>query len=502
MATGGTLAPSQGPRQSAAAVALGAPKGVSRAKAPGKVPGGGRYLNKASGKMESAQQIKDYRAPANPHPSRAIGAQAVPAARPPSRGQTVFNPAEHQYNEAQLTHLGTVQAQNQQQAELGQYGRQAGEVSGQEQAVQKAYGGIANTTNTLLGTLAGQSAEGAKTAENQAADAALQAGKSVETAGQNAASLTAGYLSPEVKAQLQSESARAGATGQAGTSLAANLGQNENNYMANMRAAAAQKATEGSSQIAGTYGKQLGLIRGKEAEATAKVVPNSLKFANELGQKQFTDIITKGGLNLKQNTLEQKAGETAAKNKVTERGQNLAVQRNRENATQRETASERSAHQKEAASERSAASKIKAAAEKRTGKGSTAAQDKIFSELGSAASRIASFRSGKKPLNDQAIREAISSGQFKEGYSVKNSKTGKVEQKVRINHQKAIGNQVIVQAALEAWNTHTISKQTRNELKAQGYEPGNDAEVVAELFGPQPPPEKASPLVSPAVRKG
>lgn len=433
--------------------------------------------------MESAQQMKAFRPPAGPHPSRALGATAVKA---PSKGQTVFDPSNHSYNEAQLAHLGTIQAQQQEQAELGPLRAQYGQIAGQEGATQKAFGGYADTTNSLLGTLANQTAEGAKTFENQQADAALQAGKTVETAGQNASSLTAGYLTPEVKAQLASESARAGATGQAGTSFAANLGQGQNNYMANMRAAAAMKATEGHGQIASTFGKQLAANQAAQNAAVGKVAPNALKFGNELGQKAFTDRITQAGLGIKSATLQQKGAEGKAKNAVTERGQNLAVVRNRENVSQREAANQRTTATSRENSERSTAAKIKAASEKRTGGLSTAAQNKIFSELGSAASRVQTFRSGKAKLTDQAIREAISSGQSKEGY--KNTKGQKA---VRINHQKAIGNQVIINAALEAWNTHTISQQTRTELEAQGYKPGSNAEIVEELYGSQPTPQAA-----------
>jgi hypothetical protein len=314
--TGGTLAPSQGPRQSAAARALGAPKGVTRPAKAGKIPGAGRSAQNAA----RADAKADYH---EAHPSRAIGQRSVPA---PTRSPSVFDPLHNTYSEPELERLGVDQAGDQQKMELSQYGRQAKEVLAQEGATQKAFQGYANTTNTLLGQQQQEAQTSAKTFENQQAESALQAGKAIETAGQNAASLTGGYLDPAVKAQLLSESQRAGTAGQAGTSFAANLGQNEMNYMGNLRAVAAQKATEGHAQIAGTYGKQLGTIRGRAAEATAKVVPNSLKFANEIGQKQFTDAVTRQGLGIKQETLGAKVQEGKAKLAVQERGQNLSRQ--------------------------------------------------------------------------------------------------------------------------------------------------------------------------------
>jgi hypothetical protein len=234
-------------------------------------------------------------------------------------------------------------AQAQGKVELAPLQNQAKELSATEAAVQNRFKALGEAQQGNLAGIGAQAEAGAKTAANQAADNALKAGQSVETTGQTQAGLTGGFLSPEAKAEIAAEGQRAAGTGAAGKSLAEQSGQNENNLMSNLRAAAAAKVTEGAAGIANSYGKQLAVNQAKQGEVAGKVATNFGKLATELPQKAFNEKATEAGLGIKTNTLAQKAQETAAKNQVTERGQNAANARNRESVGQRETASQRTA---------------------------------------------------------------------------------------------------------------------------------------------------------------
>jgi hypothetical protein len=251
----------------------------------------------------------------------------------------VFDPLHRIYNGRELEHLGSDFAHDQLNAELGQYRNQENQIKGTEQTVSSRYGQAGKITEGALAGLQTGAEAGAKTYENQQAESALKAGQEVNTSGQNAVTRNGGYLDPQVQAALNAEGSRAAGIGGAQNTLASSLGANETNYMTNIRAAAAQRIQEGQRDIGTVYGKQLGTVRGKEAEATAKTVPNALKFGNEIGQKQFQDQMTARGLGIKTEALGVKAAEGQAKNRITERGQNLNRQTNVErNALARQKA--------------------------------------------------------------------------------------------------------------------------------------------------------------------
>jgi hypothetical protein len=129
--------------------------------------------------------------------------------------------------------------------------------------------------------------------------------------------------------------------------------------------------------------------------------------------------------------------------------------------------------------------RISAAAKKSTL--SLTQTNKLSEELGRAYAGVEKFRSGTVKLPDQAIREAVTSGKYEETYaSTKgtkvNAKGVKVAQRTA-TLGKAVGNQVLVTAAIELWNTHAISAATRDALGKMGYNPGNDAEIFTAVAG-------------------
>src|SRR5580692_7988050 len=138
-------------------------------------------------------------------------------------------------NPAQQQHLATKQVQQETQAELKPFREQAQQIAGTQQTVANRFQGYGEATDKLLGGIQGEQAASAKTFENQAADAAVKAQGEVNTTGQNAVTNNAGYEDPQLRSQLAAESGNVAGIGAAQQATAATLGQNEGNYLANIR---------------------------------------------------------------------------------------------------------------------------------------------------------------------------------------------------------------------------------------------------------------------------
>lgn len=310
-------------RLGAAAQALGAPKGVDRnprAQKPNPRPPG-LQLHSSKKQMPNA----------NPHKG---GPGQNQHAHPGPKSFLEMGPGE-------LRHSALKLAQSQGKAELGPLQGQAREISATEQAAQNRLKALGEAQDRNLGTLGQQAQESAKTAENRAAETALKSATGIETTGQAQAGLLGGYISPEARAELVAQGQQAAAQGRASTSLAQQSGQNQINYLTNLRAAAAAKATEGQSQLASQYARQLATNRQAQEAIPARTAANYQKLALDLPQKQFNEVAAKEALGLKGLSTREKARETrervaatirgqnstaasqAAQRRVTERGQNL-----------------------------------------------------------------------------------------------------------------------------------------------------------------------------------
>lgn len=284
MATGGTLAP--GVRQSAAAIALGAPR-VAGVKAQ---------------RPTSAKMPKATKAPAKlPRPAAKAPAPHAPA-KPAARPQ-IFNPLEGVQSGKELQGLARAGAHEIANSELTPLRQQSTQIGQNELGASERYGKYSEAANNLLGSVASQQQASAKTFENQAADSALQAGKVIDTAGQNQASLTDGYVSPELRAQLNAEASQSSAAGAAGNTFAQSSAQSGENLLAGIRGAAALRSVEGQQKITGNFQKQQQANQSQQATAIGRIGANTSKLQTELGQKQFTDAITQQSLGIKQGQL-------------------------------------------------------------------------------------------------------------------------------------------------------------------------------------------------------
>lgn len=447
------------------------PPGVPKGK-PGGPP---RFLNKASGRMETKQAMHAYRAPAAQRITATKGNTTVTGGhgnvKAPAKSWLDMNPSElHSY--------ATRSVQQNTQAELQPYRQKAGEIYGTEQAVAGRFGGYGQATDQQLQGLQSQAAEGAKTFNNQVADTALKARQGVETTGQNAQAQNAGYLDPQLRAALAAQQGNVAATGQAQQGAAQQMGQNEQSFMANLRAAATQRVAEGQQGIAANYGKQQAANTQAQNQLLGRQPGAITKLETELGQKQRNTQLAEIGLTGKERATAQKATETRERVGATIRGQNVGAETTRrgQNITAEHNAADlgyKNASLSEKtridnASIQEKAAKIQALLTK-TQKGTpvSPAQVKLSTELGAAYNTFRTLRSGPKGemASPKEVREILTRG--REGKRA----MPKVE------------NQVLITAAQELWYTHRVSKATRALMGKLGMNIGTDAEAFRAVDG-------------------
>ncbi len=229
----------------------------------------------------------------------------------------------------ELKHYATKTVQQATKTELEPFHRRSTELGAQEGAVAGRYGGYGKATDALLGGIQ-QGAEGsAKTFSNQVAENAQRASKEVETSGQNLTGM-AGGMDPQLRNQLLAQQGNVAGIGAAAGAAAGAQGQNEANFMTNLRAAAAQKVTEGQGQIAGAFAKQKGEVGQKESELLGKRGGRINELFTDLSQKQFTNRATEAGLGIKQGTLRVGERNAGAKELAAKTGaEKLGLERNK-----------------------------------------------------------------------------------------------------------------------------------------------------------------------------
>ena len=469
--TGGTAAPSI--RMNAAAQALGAPKAIGQ-RAQRSTSSKPR-LPRVGGQQHGITQHQAA-------PQRAPQQHAARAAAP--RGQLLaFNPGERYLNSQQLAKLGTNITRENAETQLQPLRQQSREIGGAENTALNRYQGMSQTGQQVLqGLQAGEEAS-AKTAQNNAAEAALQASRQIETSGQNAASATAGYQDPQVQQALAaSQGTAAGQGGSAAASQQA-MAASGSNLISNIRAAAAQRVTEGAGKLSQIYGQAQAKDAAEQRQILARQPEAAKSLAADLGQKQFTDQLTARSLGVKTTEEENKAQEAkskarneAARIRATERGQNVTLtlgQAKNATALKKEEMQVRGEIEKQGLANAGAMAKeqIKAktaleVANKKAGRLPLDAENKAIGELSNTFTSIRGLV-GKKAVprgisGSTKLREILTKGEREFGQEV-NGKTKVAKEKVA-----ASKNGVLIAAAIEAWYYHKVSPITERQLKSMG----------------------------------
>jgi hypothetical protein len=443
MAGLGSLNIPAGLRQSAAAVALGAPKGVTKA-APAKLP---KVAVKAPAKLPAGK------APAKA-PAKAPSYPKVPKA--PSYPE-VPNYGNGLHSEPEKLALQKSYEQRLAEAELTPLREEQASITANEQGASQRYGAQQTGVNELLTNLAKAQEGSAKTFENQAAENALQQGKAIETTGQQQATATGGYVAPELKAELNAEAQREAGAGAAGNTFAQNSAQAGGNLLAGIRASAALRATEGQSKIAGTFGKQSQKVTEAENRVIPKVALAGANYSQKNAEAEAKNAETVRGLGLK--TIETQNKTAATKSKIQDERSKEQDERSKEEVARAKVGPE---IQKDEADAAQAAAKAKNELHKiATGTGglTSSEQDKLVEQLGAAYSTIGNLRS--KGVPEARIGEHLATGYRRvetEPGSKKyvNEKISKVE------------NTTLQKAAFELWKYHTVSAVTQAGLRTLG----------------------------------
>lgn len=422
------------------------------------------------------------------HPAKALAARAPGKAASPGRGGEGER-SWLQMTPGELQQLASKEVQQNTQAELQPFRARQGEITGTEQTVAKRFGGYGEASDKLLGGIQASAEGSAKTLDNEAAESAMKARQGVESAGQTAQSLTAGYLDPQVRAQLGAEQANVAGIGAGQQASAQALGQGETNFITGLRAAAAQRVAEGQRGITSQFGAQRAKVAGEEGKLLARMPGQTTKLDTELLQKQFTNRATEAGLGIKQGTLavsqqkanaegRYKAGELTSKERSLagqERGRSITQEHYQADAAykaasiaQKEVIDNKDVEEKSA--------KIKDLLAKASPTGAkpltTSQANKLSTELGAAYNAFSRLRT--EGLPPTSIRNALTVGQAEA-----RGASGKVE-KYKVPR---VESQVLIKAAEELWNTHRVSKPTRALLGRLGMNIGTDAEAFAAVSG-------------------
>jgi hypothetical protein len=463
--TGGTAAPSI--RMNAAAQALGAPKAIGQ-RAQRTTPGRPRL----PGVGAAQHGITQHQAAPDREPQQ-HAAKAAP--RTAARPLTAFNPAQGMYNERQLSKLGTNITRENAETQLSPLRQQAKEITGAEGTALGRYQGMAQTGQQVLQGLQTGEEASAKTAQNNAAEAALNASKQIETSGQNAASATAGYLDPQVQQALAASQSTAAGLGGSAAAFQQAMGVSGSNLISNLRAAAAQRVTEGAGKISQIYGQAQAKNANEQQRILGKQPTEAKSLASELGQKQFTDAATLRGLGVKEGTLGVDKTKAATEKAFKEGELHNAAQKNQislslgreKNAGTREKtqATLRAGEAKNATAVNTAQIRAKAqvdVANKKAGRLTTSAEDKMVGELSSAYAIVQQLRTQK--VSPTEIREGLTKG----GLTVKEKVNGK--EKLSKEKLPTIKNQALVTAAMELCNYHRINGATEQQLAKAGIQ--------------------------------
>ncbi len=448
--------PNAGPRQSAIAHHMGAPK----------------------------------QRPAKPVAKPKAAAPPKAAPRPAAKGLGSSQKAIGELNQGDVVNRARTEARLARNQELVPLKAQAAEIKGNEQGVQQRYGQLVGAQNTQLEKLQQGQEASAKTFQNQMAENALTQGKAIETAGQTQASMTGGYVSPELRAQQALSSQQAAGQGGAGSAFAQQVAAGGANEIAQMRAAASLSALGGSQAVSNTFQKQLAQNQTAQQGVFAKTGLREVEGRTKLEQANFADQAAKAKLGSEGIKLQQagakirQAGELGrAKIGASER----ASTRTRESAKESAAAS-REGHQLTAASQAAnrelkkyqeahpSAAKSKGLTTKET--------DSFISSLTSGFQKVghwregagAKVRAGKEGPKQRAqhyaeIRKKLESGERTQQYEDPN--TGETKTRVLKEGHR---NTTIATAAIELWNTHKVSQSTRIALKhGMGIELPDDA---------------------------
>lgn len=410
--------------------------------------------------------------------AKVAGKGATQAAAAP-RNLATFNPLGGSYNTSQLNTIANNMTTQSLKASLAPLVSQAGQIQNSEGTVAGRYGQYTQQGDQILQGLQANASSGALTADNQAAQAAQNTANAIDQTGAAAKALNGGYMDPQVAAALQNQSTYGATVGGSNAALASSLGSNENDFMANLRGAAALQGNEGQANIAAAYAKQLATNRASQNSLELKAPATAAQLANTLGQDQFNDQILGKEYNLKALTATSDAQAKKVSGQVAQENARTAAQR----AATAQFAATSAANYRVAdlgvTAQNDYAKQRQAAATSALASGKLTAQEKQWATADRLAwAKVNSAANPTQKAQDADIAQITSiSNEYKNALTpaahVPNATTGKVvvptpAQVGSVLAQKYSKSGAMVQAGIELGQNGFISPATQQALVAQG----------------------------------
>jgi hypothetical protein len=347
---------------------------------------------------------------------------------------------------------------------------------------------LGQTTQNAIGSLAPAEEASAKTAQNNAAEAAIKASNELKNAGAASAFATGGYVDPQVQSALTSGAQTAGKLGGAAGEYASAMGVNSADYLNNVRAAAAQRVAEGASRIGEGYQASTAKNVGEENKLLGKEGPAIEKERTALGKEEVADNVALRSVGAKEGTVKVDAAKVGAtekgnveKTRSTEVKTKATAQADREKTAEAGNAVKEKDATTLAADEAKNATTIRATelhaknalevANKKAGKLTTSEEAKAITELSATYNEV--IRLTAKGASPGKIRTALG----KKGINVEvtNSKKEKV---TKLEKVAGSSNGVLIQAAEEIAKYGQVNKITRQQLQTLGIEQPNLSKIV------------------------
>jgi hypothetical protein len=487
--TGGTAAPTI--RMNAAARVLGAPKVVGQkqqrstpAARPPRMPA------RNAPALPHGQGITQHQAtpqrPVGQHQAQREAAAHRPPAPKAAPAKAGLDPMQEyktgKYADpAEIQKIATRMTENEDKAQMTPYKQEGREIGSAESNALARNQALAAAAQPNLQAIQSEGEASAKTGENNAAEAAVAAAKSIETTGQSAATANGGYTAPQVASALGQAGAQAGALGGAASQYQSAMGAGGTSFMTAMRAAAADRASEGATRLQQGYGAAQTKNTQEGDKTLSRLVPGQEKRALELPEEQVKDNVALRDVGAKEGTVKVNAAKVSAGERE-DRAKNTTAERDTQAKDQTSLLTtqkkDQTSLEKQGIANAGALSKerIKAktsleVANKKAGRLTTSEEDKLTGELSDAYATIQQKRT--QGVTPQQIRNALTTG----------SET--VEQggkPVKVKNP-TIKNQVLVTAALEAWDYHKVSPVTAKQLAALGIQSVPKVENGQLVFG-------------------
>ena len=327
-----------------------------------------------------------------------------------------------------------------------------------------------------MGEIAGAQAQSAKTFENQAAEAALQGTRSIETSGQQQEHNAGGPLGAQFNTALQAGKNLLGGIGQAGVQGTVGRQESESGFLANIRANAVARFDQTNAGVASGYArsreKEEGSYQKARASLAGKLKSEEVVQGDKIGQAKYAEELKAQELGPKNaarlSTTEKNRAEIGDKSrKLGIEEQNSASKRETEATTRTKNladAKKAEAYAKNGPSKGTSSAEVKA---RRTFANELQAAFHYWNQWGSSG--------GLKTNKEMEHKEEA----LRQGFHYE--KVGQTAKERKVSNLKVRG--VVSEAAREMHYKGHLTRQTQRELEATTGWKGTSQQLKKEILG-------------------